>query len=184
MAQQQCLPFAGLQALAATSSYRDSSPTNSEFSTTPSEESAGTEGEPSTRGPNELRRKRTNKSNQQKPRTSWVFNHMRDEDREKRYLSDNGTLEWRCKYCTQTYELSGGTYIITKRKLTVDDLRSRLGGDTIEALECLRSWLKIKDTEIESLIQLAAKLREDEDPVPEKGKNKESIDEDVIEPVD
>ncbi len=114
MAQQQRLPFARLQALAATSSYRDSSSTNSEISTTPSEESAGTEGEPSTCRPNELRRKRTNKSNQQKPRTSWVFNHIRDEDREKRYLSDNSTLEWRCKYCTQTYELSRGTYIITK----------------------------------------------------------------------
>ena len=70
IAQQQRLPFARLQALVATSSYRDSSSTNSEISTIPSKESAGTKGEPSTRGPNELRRKRTNKSNQQKPRMS------------------------------------------------------------------------------------------------------------------
>ncbi len=74
--------------------------------------------------------------------------------------------------------------LFSSTKLTVNDLRSRLGGDTIEALEYLRSWLKIKDIEIESLIQLAAKLREDKDPVLEKGKNKESIDEDVIELVD
>ena len=63
IAQQQRLPFARLQALVATSSYRDLSSTNSEISTTPSEELAGTEGEPSTRRPNELRRKHTNKSN-------------------------------------------------------------------------------------------------------------------------
>ncbi len=35
----------------------------------------------------------------------------------------------------------------------------------MEALECLRSWLKIKDSEIEALIRLAAKIRKDEDSV-------------------
>jgi hypothetical protein len=46
-------------------------------------------------------------------------------------------------------------------KVTISDLRSRLGSDTVKALECLRSWLKIKDTEIEALIRLAIKERED-----------------------
>jgi hypothetical protein len=48
-------------------------------------------------------------------------------------------------------------------KLTISDLRSRLGSDTVEALECLRSWLKIIDIEIEALIQEAIKQREDQD---------------------
>jgi hypothetical protein len=40
---------------------------------------------------------------------------MSDEDRETRYYNKTtGPLEWRCKYCTQTYPLSGGTDIITK----------------------------------------------------------------------
>jgi hypothetical protein len=42
--------------------------------------------------------------------------------------------------------------LFSSAKLIVDDLWSCLGGDTIEALECLCLWLKIKDTEIESLI--------------------------------
>ena len=42
-------------------------------------------------------------------------------------------------------------------KLTISDLRSRLGSDIVEALECLRSWLKITDIEIEALIQEAIK---------------------------
>jgi len=39
-------------------------------------------------------------------------------------------------------------------KITISDLRSRLGSDTIKALECLRSWLKIKDSEIDALIRI------------------------------
>ena len=48
-------------------------------------------------------------------------------------------------------------------KLTISDLRSRLGSDTVEALECLRSWLKITDIEIEALIREATKQRDNQD---------------------
>jgi hypothetical protein len=55
-------------------------------------------------------------------------------------------------------------------KITISDLRSRLESDTIKALECLQSWLKIKDSEIEALIQAIGQIREDQDlPVEEKG---------------
>jgi hypothetical protein len=40
---------------------------------------------------------------------------MLDEDRETRYYNKTtAALEWRCKYCAQSYALSGGTDIITK----------------------------------------------------------------------
>jgi hypothetical protein len=52
-------------------------------------------------------------------------------------------------------------------KLTISDLRSRRGSNTVQALECLRSWLKITDIEIEALIQEAIKQREDQDIVEE-----------------
>jgi hypothetical protein len=40
---------------------------------------------------------------------------MPDEDRETRYYNKTtAALEWRCKYCAQSYALSGGTDIITK----------------------------------------------------------------------
>src|SRR6266536_2871273 len=38
--------------------------------------------------------------------------------------------------------------LFSSTKITISDLRSRLGSDTIEALECLRSWLKIKDISV------------------------------------
>ena len=45
-----------------------------------------------------------------KPRTSWVFSHMPDEDREARYYNQRtGKEEWRCKHCSKTYSCSGGT---------------------------------------------------------------------------
>ena len=45
-------------------------------------------------------------------RTSWIYDHMPDEDRETRYYSKTtAALEWRCKYCAQSYALSGGTDI-------------------------------------------------------------------------
>ena len=45
-----------------------------------------------------------------KPRTSWVFSHMPDEDRETRYFNQRtGKEEWRCKHCNKTYSCSGGT---------------------------------------------------------------------------
>lgn len=45
-----------------------------------------------------------------KPRTSWVFSHMPDEEIETRYYNQRtGKEEWRCKYCDKTYSCSGGT---------------------------------------------------------------------------
>ncbi|KID80838.1 transposase-like protein [Metarhizium guizhouense ARSEF 977] len=45
-----------------------------------------------------------------KPRTSWVFSHMPDEERETRYYNQRtGKEEWRCKHCSKTYTCSGGT---------------------------------------------------------------------------
>ena len=50
-----------------------------------------------------------------KLRTSWIYDHIPDEDRETRYYNKTTTaLEWRCKYCAQSYTLSSGTNIITK----------------------------------------------------------------------
>jgi hypothetical protein len=55
----------------------------------------------------------------QKPRSSWVFQHMPDEDQMTKYwlLNDrtfrDEDLVWRCKYCPATrpkeFKLSGGT---------------------------------------------------------------------------
>ncbi|OWT42367.1 BED zinc finger domain-containing protein [Pochonia chlamydosporia 170] len=50
-----------------------------------------------------------------KPRTSWIFSHMPDEDIETRYYNQRtGKEEWRCKYCEKTYSCSGGTAAPTK----------------------------------------------------------------------
>ena len=49
-----------------------------------------------------------------KPRTSWVYDHMIDADRETRYINAvTGAIEWRCKYCPKVYDLNGGTAVIT-----------------------------------------------------------------------
>ena len=52
--------------------------------------------------------------------------------------------------------------------ITISDLRLRLGSDTIKALDCLRSWLKIKDSEIEALIRAIEQISEDQDLLVEK----------------
>ena len=45
-----------------------------------------------------------------KPRVSWVFSHMPDEDKETRYYNQRtGKEEWRCRHCSKTYSCSGGT---------------------------------------------------------------------------
>ncbi|KAI8396562.1 hypothetical protein FOFC_21110 [Fusarium oxysporum] len=45
-----------------------------------------------------------------KPRTSWIFSHMPDEEIETRYYNERtGKEEWRCKHCDRTYACSGGT---------------------------------------------------------------------------
>lgn len=42
------------------------------------------------------------------------IDNMPDEGRETRYYNQTTTaLEWRCKYCAQSYALSGGTNILT-----------------------------------------------------------------------
>jgi hypothetical protein len=58
---------------------------------------------------------------------------------------------------------AGPERLFLSTMLTISDLRSRLGSDTVEALECLRSWLKITDIEIEALIGEATKQREGQD---------------------
>ncbi|OAQ58045.2 ribonuclease H-like protein [Pochonia chlamydosporia 170] len=50
-----------------------------------------------------------------KPRTSWIFSHMPDEDIETRYYNQRTRKEeWRRKYCEKTYSCSGGTAAPTK----------------------------------------------------------------------
>jgi hypothetical protein len=39
--------------------------------------------------------------------------------------------------------------LFSHTKITITDRRNRLGSDTIEALECLQSWLGIRDQEME-----------------------------------
>lgn len=46
-------------------------------------------------------------------RTSWVYDHMPDADRETRYRTVDGRDEWRCRYCSHKYLIDGGTTIIT-----------------------------------------------------------------------
>jgi hypothetical protein len=66
--------------------------------------------------------------------------------------------------------------LFSSTKITISDLRSRLGSNTIKALECLRSWLKIKDSEVEALVRIMGQIREDQDiPVEEKGGDNEEI---------
>ena len=45
-----------------------------------------------------------------RPRKSWVYNHMRGEvSRDYEFRDSKGRSEWRCRYCLQNYILSGGT---------------------------------------------------------------------------
>ncbi|KAF4332994.1 ribonuclease H [Fusarium beomiforme] len=45
-----------------------------------------------------------------KPRTSWVFSNMPNEEIETRYYNQRtGKEEWRCKHCDRAYACSGGT---------------------------------------------------------------------------
>jgi hypothetical protein len=46
-------------------------------------------------------------------RSCYVWDHMPSEDRDfKYYSSKTKKPEWRCKYCSKTYALNGGTAII------------------------------------------------------------------------
>jgi hypothetical protein len=54
------------------------------------------------------------RSSKTKLRSSWVFDHMPDKDRETRYFNKKtGNLEWRCRYCPKVYDLNGGSTIIS-----------------------------------------------------------------------
>src|ERR1700752_3326730 len=59
-------------------------------------------------------------SSKRKPRTSWIFQHMPDKDPETVYRNGiTNKEEWRCKYCTKTYALSGGTSAPTAHLVAV-----------------------------------------------------------------
>ncbi|OLL26463.1 putative AC transposase [Neolecta irregularis DAH-3] len=69
-------------------------------------------------------------SSHSKPRSSWVFHHMPDEDIETRYYNkETGQEEWHCRYCTQVYRTSGSTsgpskHLIDDHKLKKNDSRN------------------------------------------------------------
>jgi cellulase/cellobiase CelA1 len=59
-------------------------------------------------------------SSNRKPGTSWIFQHMPDKDPETVYRNCiTNKEEWRCKYCTKTYTLSGGTSALTAHLVAV-----------------------------------------------------------------
>jgi hypothetical protein len=50
-----------------------------------------------------------------KKRSSWIYRHMRDTDNtETVYYNVKGKKEWRCRYCLENYQLSGGSDNIAK----------------------------------------------------------------------
>lgn len=54
-----------------------------------------------------------------RPRTTWVWNHMPDEDPQTQYFNKNtGKPEWRCRYCTRRYATTGGTRAIMEHLKT------------------------------------------------------------------
>src|SRR6266536_4238967 len=55
--------------------------------------------------------------------------------------------------------------LFSATKHTIEDLRYRIRSDTVEALQCLRSWLKIKDSEFEGLTRWVEEEAKEKDPV-------------------
>jgi hypothetical protein len=102
--RQKLLPFASLTqsgqsgaSSPSTDSIEEAGEDSKELQSTP----------PSPIHPHHPRRSASTKS---KPRFSWVFQHMPDEDTETRYNNEiTGKEEWRCRYCPKTYACSGGT---------------------------------------------------------------------------
>ena len=97
MPQQQRLPFTRRQATA-----QDLANTTLDVVSlapnTPNDDEVIEVLRPASAPPNasQLRRKRRAPSQaQQKLRTSWVYNHMPDEDKETRYFTEDSILEWR-----------------------------------------------------------------------------------------
>ncbi len=69
------------------------------------------------------------KNTKAKGRTSWIFKHMPDEDQETRYWpfrvpNTEEYVEWRCKYCTKVYQISGGTAIAQKHLIRDHDINN------------------------------------------------------------
>ena len=59
------------------------------------------------------------KINKRTIRTAWVYKYMRGtEDMQKVFYNAEGKEEWRCRFCTQNYLLSGGNHAI-KKHLTI-----------------------------------------------------------------
>jgi hypothetical protein len=52
--------------------------------------------------------------------------------------------------------------LFSSTKITVTDRRNRLGSDILEALQCLRSWLHIRDQEADLLAGLDGKKSDKE----------------------
>ena len=58
-----------------------------------------------------------------KKRTCWVYKHMRGtDDMETIFKNQKGEKEWRCRYCTTDYQLSGGTSNIEKHLNKIHEL--------------------------------------------------------------
>jgi hypothetical protein len=59
------------------------------------------------------------KINKRTIRTAWVYKYMRaTEDIQEVFYNAEGKEEWRCRFCTQNYLLSGGNHAI-KKHLTI-----------------------------------------------------------------
>jgi hypothetical protein len=61
-----------------------------------------------------------------KPRSSWIFRHMTNEDMQTKYYDNDGKEIWKCKYCPSTYLLSGRTsgpakHVVGKHSLLAGD---------------------------------------------------------------
>ena len=51
--------------------------------------------------------------------------------------------------------------LFSSAKITILERRSRLGSDIIKALECLRSWLQIKDVEADLIVDLKTDIKQE-----------------------
>jgi hypothetical protein len=51
--------------------------------------------------------------------------------------------------------------LFSSAKITISERRSRLGSDIIEALECLRSWLQIKDVKADLIVDLKTDIKQE-----------------------
>jgi hypothetical protein len=74
-------------------------------------------------------------------RTSWVFFHMPDDDKQTQYFNDvTGVMEWRCRYCNQVYAISGSvsgpaSHLTKKHELPNGSTRSAKAANVQKSLE-------------------------------------------------